>query len=31
MSYNFLMIKNEAFLKFNFSLLNSFKKICFFC
>jgi len=29
-SYNFLMIKNEAFLKFNFLLLNNFKKICFF-
>jgi hypothetical protein len=30
MSYNFLMIKNEAFLKFNFSLLTNFKKICLF-
>jgi hypothetical protein len=29
-SYNFLMIKNEAFLKFNLSLLNNLKKLSFF-
>jgi hypothetical protein len=30
MSYNFLMIKNEAFLNFNYLLSNNLKKICFF-